>query len=410
MINAVVAIGQTDWEAQFVSGLSHPMTGIQVQRRCIDAVDVLAVIKVLSCDVVIISDHTLRVDSEFVAEVLSQNVRLVALTTQEKYFEDIGIQETVQLDLNNPLSAISVLAALTRVDKPAIDIQDMPTGELIFVGGFGGGNGKTRLAAELALQFAKQNKHTLLIDGDTYGPAILQLFGLPPAASGLLEICRKIERKTNGEKFISTNATNLAANLDLIAGINKNSRWIDLRPAIVSQFWQLCRSEYQSVVVDGGPVIEVEPLLALEAGIPKRNLVANSALLASQEVILTCQAQPINVTKLIKGLIENSSLFENKSISIALLAAGNKKQTKDCLHALATHTECENIFVIEQNNELVNKALNQNSFVSAISYKDQLTHTYQEIAKEIFAKTNRIGTNNRLSRIFNRQPVLTGVR
>ena len=110
MINAIVAIGQTDWEGQFVSGLTHPMTGIQVQRRCVDAVDALAVSKVLSCDVVIISDHTMRVDHDFVTEILNQNIRLICLTNNANYFEDLGVREIVALDPANPLASIALMS------------------------------------------------------------------------------------------------------------------------------------------------------------------------------------------------------------------------------------------------------------------------------------------------------------
>lgn len=406
MINAVVAIGQTEWEAQFVSGLAHPMTGFQIQRRCVDAVDALAVTKVISCDLVVISDHTLRVDPEFVNEVLRQGIRLVALTSQPTYFQNLGVRETVALDLTNPLTAIPGLSALARVSKTENVEVSQPTGELIFVGGFGGATGKTRLAAELAWQFSSQGKLTLLVDGDTYGPALTQTLGLAPTTFGLLELCRKIERKTVGESLFETSVAKLNSNLDFVGGITKNSRWIDLRPVVVSDFWQLAKTEYQKVIVDGGPVIEVEPLLAIESGIAKRNLVANSALQSSQQVILTCLAHPINLTRLIKGLVENAALFENKELSIALLAASNKKQTKDALHTIATHTECENIFVIESNNDLVDTALSQSAFVSAIGKSAALCNTYLEISKEIYGPKIYSDTAGRLDRMFPKRHAL----
>ena len=408
MINVIVAVGQTEWEAQFVSGLTHPMTGIQVQRRCVDAVDVLAVIKVLSCDAVIISDHTLRLDAEFVAEIQSQNIRVIALTNKANYFEQLGVRETVLLDLSNPLAAIPIISAMVRVNKNNLEPETAPTGELIFVGGFGGGTGKTRLAAELSYQLASQNNHTLLIDGDTYGPVMFQLFGLAPSGVGLLEICRKLERNTAGEKFLNSTATNLLPNLELVGGISKSSRWIDLRPAIVNDFWQLCSHEYQTVVIDGGPVIEIEPLLAIETGIPKRNLVANSALLASQKVILTCRAQSLSVTKLIKGLAENNGLFANKDLTIALLSGPTKKHTKDSIYAIASHTDCENLLVVEHDEALIEKALGQNTLVSDLSPKSQLAHSYADLAKAIF-KANKIsGTSGRFDRMFAKRLALNG--
>lgn len=407
MINAIVAIGQTDWEGQFVSGLTHPMTGIQVQRRCVDAVDALAVSKVLSCDIVIISDHTMRVDRDFVTEIRNQNIRLIALTNKPNYFEDLGVSETVALDPTNPLASISVLSALARVNKAELEPEVVPAGEMVFVGGFGGGVGKTRLALELAYQFAKQNNRTLLIDGDTYGPALLQYFGLAPNAKGLLEICREIERKNNGDKIENLASTNLMSNLDLLVGINKPSRWIDLRTSVVTQLWQLCLAQYSLVVVDGGPILEHEPLAAIETGLPKRNLVALSALAASRKVLLICPAQPLAVTKLIKGLAENSALFLNKDMSIAVLGGKDKKQAKDALVAIATHTNYDNLIAVERNEELIEKATSQSSFIGAIAAKSSLANNFVEISKEIFLPTNRLASDGRLNRMFPRRHVLS---
>jgi hypothetical protein len=166
MINAIVAIGKVDWEAGFVSGLAHPVTGVQVQRRCVDAVDVLAVVKVLTCDVVIISDHTMRMDAEFVSELNRLRIRVIALTNNKKFFEDLGYVECVTFDATNPLSSISVIASLVRVNKQEPDPAPQQKGQLIFVGGFGGGTGKTRLALEISAQLANQDKKVLLVDGD----------------------------------------------------------------------------------------------------------------------------------------------------------------------------------------------------------------------------------------------------
>ena len=407
MINAIVAIGQTDWEGQFVSGLTHPMTGIQVQRRCVDAVDALAVSKVLSCDVVIISDHTMRVDHDFVTEILNQNIRLICLTNNANYFEDLGVREIVALDPANPLASIAVLSALVRVNKTQPEPETVPTGELVFVGGFGGGVGKTRVALELAYQFANQNNRTLLIDGDTYGPALLQYFKLVPNTIGLLEICREIERKNIGDQIANLASNNLMPNLDLLVGINKPSRWIDLRTSVITQLWQLCLTQYSFVVVDGGPVLEHEPLAAIETGLPKRNLVALSALAASKKVLLICPAHSLAVTKLIKGLAENSALFLNKDVSVVVLGGKDKKQAKDALVAIATHTNYENLMVLERNEELIEKATDQSNFVGAMAAKSQLANNFVEISKEIFMHSDRLATDGRLNRMFPRRHALS---
>lgn len=399
MINAIVAIGQTPWEAQFVSGLTHPMTGLKVQRRCVDALDVLAVTKVLSCDVVIISDHTLRVSQEFVAAINNQKIRLIALTQNTESFKKLGKVECVLIDANNPLAAISTLAALVRVNKatPPIDVQ--PTGELIFVGGFGGGTGKSRLAMEVAYQLSTNKKRTLLVDADTYGPSLLQLFGLPISTPGFLEICRKVERKSNEQGLIHESSIQLADNLNLIPGLVKSSRWIDLRQPALKDFWELCLSEFDYVVVDSGPVLEAEQLLTIETGLPKRNLVSVSALSQAKKVLLTARRDPISITRLIKGISECQNQFKNKSVFVACLGPGNKKNEKEVTSALQLHTDLSSIHIFDFDFESVAKAEAGLSLVSKLFPTAQLALMYQKTAQAIVEQVTNSTVSSRLRKL-----------
>lgn len=402
-----MAIGQTEWEAQFVSGLGHPMTGIQIQRRCVDAVDVLAVSKVISSDVVIISDYTLRIDQEFIAEIRKQNLRIIAITTKPQYFEDLGVYEYVQLDLANPLSAISIVAALARVSKTDTEPEINPTGEFIFIGGFGGGTGKTRLAMELAYSLANEQKKILLVDADTYGPSILQLLNFPPTTIGLLDLCRKIERKTNSENFIYQDTQFVSENLNLLPGLTKTSRWVDLRSSALTQLWQFARSEFDYVLVDGGPVLEIDPFIALDTGLPRRNLVTTTALAAATKIVLTSRCDSSSITRLIKGCIENSTQFANRALSAFILKNNSKESTRDIKAAITAHTEINTVGVVVSNPELVHRVIRENTFISAIEPKSELTKTYAAFGQNLLTQiSTNPATNSRLQRLFSQKDSL----
>lgn len=399
MINAIVAIGQTPWEAQFVSGLAHPMTGMQVQRRCVDALDVLAVTKVLTCDVVLISDHTLRVTQEFVAGINKQKIRLIALTTNPKNFKELGQIECVEIDSDNPLTAISTLAALVQVNKSVANVELNPTGELFFVGGFGGGTGKSRLAIEVAYQLANSKKRTLLVDADTYGPSLLQLFGLPATTAGLLEVCRKVERKSGGQDLIFESSIEVEKNLNLIPGLVKSSRWIDFRQSALKDFWERCLTEFECVVVDAGPVFEPEQMLALETGLPKRNLVSVSALIHANKVLFSCRRDQSSVTRLIKGLAECQGQLSNKLICVAALGPSNKKNEKEIISAIQVHAGLSSIQVIDLDFELTAKAEAQASFIGKLFPDTKLTDQYQSLTKLLTEQISNASANSRLRKL-----------
>lgn len=400
MINAIVAIGQVSWEAQFVSSLSHPMTGIQIQRRCVDAIDVLAVVKVISCDVVVISDQTMRVDAEFISEIRKLGIRLVALTQNPNFYQNLGDVECVSLEPNNPLSVLSTLISLLKVNNQIPVSAPVSIGEFIFIGGFGGGTYKTRLAMELAYQMSLKQKRTLLIDADVYGPTILQLLNLPVATPSILEICRKVERKTNVQNFLTENTVLISENLYFLPGLIKTSRWVDLRPSVLKELWQIALAEFEYIFVDAGPVLEPDPVIEIELGLPKRNLVGASSLAISSKVVLTTRRDPVSVTRLIRGIIGSASSFTNKSVTAVISGPPQKGNPKELINAVRSHADISSVQIINTDDLSIERAEKKNTFIGMLNPKCGLVHSYQKLLDEILAHEKNTGTNSRLNRLF----------
>ena len=400
MINAIVAIGKVDWEAGFVSGLAHPVTGVQVQRRCVDAVDVLAVVKVLTCDAVIISDHTMRIDAEFVSELNRLKIRVIALTNNKKFFEDLGYVECVALDAANPLSSVSVIASLVRLNKQEPVEAPQLIGELIFVGGFGGGTGKTRLALEISAQLANQNQKILLVDGDSYGPSIRQYLGLPIEATGLLEVCRQIERRNLINNSIEPSAILVSPNLFVLPGLIKNSRWVDLRQSALKGLWERALAEFDYVVVDGGPVFEPEPAISIETGLPKRNLISTTALDFAEKIVITARQDAASITRLIKGLIEFQNLFQDKQVVAAVSGPTEKRDRKEIVSAIRQNTEVSHVEVLDFAIDEIKKVEKENSLIALEHKQSALGSQYELIAKSLTAVISNNSANNRLKKLL----------
>lgn len=399
MINVITAIGKVEWEGSFVAALSHPMNGIQIQRRCVDAIDVLAVVKVLHCDAVIISDHTLRVDGSFINELVQQNIRVIALTENKKNFAKFEKVEAIVLDPTNPLGCIPTIAALARVNKKTKEPELAGKGELIYVAGFGGGTGKTRLALELGYQFAKDSK-TLVVDTDTYGPAITQLMQFPPESHGLLEICREVERGNDLTLAQLEIFKQITSHLFVLPGLTKSSRWVDLRVAALNSFWDQMLSNFKYVVVDNGPIFEPEPAIALDIALPKRNLVTTSAFSQAKKVALTTRADSVSVTRLIKGVIENQKLFADKEVVVAVLGSTNPKLLKEAIASIALHSGLRNIGAIAYEPELISGTEQLGGFVSQQKADEKLTKDYEEFTALIRSGQNNGNAKNRLAKLM----------
>lgn len=400
MINAIVAIGKVDWEAGFVSGLAHPVTGVQVQRRCVDAVDVLAVVKVLTCDAVIISDHTMRLDTEFIAELNRLNIRVIALTNNKNFFAELGQVECVAIDEANPLSSVSLVASVARVNKQEPEQIPHQIGQLIFVGGFGGGTGKTRLALEVSAQLAKLDKKVLLADGDSYGPAIRQLLGMSVESTGLLEVCRQIERRNLAENLIEPSSILVGTNLYVLPGLMKNSRWVDLRQSALNGLWERALAEFDYVVVDGGPVFEPEQVISLETGLPKRNLISSTALNFAQKILLTARADAISITRLIKGVIEYQNLFQDKQLIAAITGPSDKRDRKEIVSTIRQNSEISKIEVIDYFSADISKAEKENTLISLQPRESLLSARYESIAKSVIELSGSNSANSRLKKLL----------
>ena len=61
-----LALGNADWESDFIAVISHPMLNLKVVRRCVDGIDLLAAVQVNEIEVVIVTDETLRLDDHAV--------------------------------------------------------------------------------------------------------------------------------------------------------------------------------------------------------------------------------------------------------------------------------------------------------------------------------------------------------
>ncbi len=154
MKNLIAALGLVDWEAQFVSGLGHPMFGLQVQRRCVDGVDIRAAIQVSECQAVLVSDATPRINQDLIAELADKNIKLIAITSDVDHWQDLGASHCIELDSNNPLSALKQISELMSDEPQAVEPESDPKGLLIAVAGFGGACGRTMAVKEIGWQLS----------------------------------------------------------------------------------------------------------------------------------------------------------------------------------------------------------------------------------------------------------------
>jgi MinD-like ATPase involved in chromosome partitioning or flagellar assembly len=383
MKNLIAALGLVDWEAQFVSGLGHPMFGMHVQRRCVDGVDIRAAIQVSDCQGVLVSDVTPRINQDLIAELSEKQIKLIAITSDVDYWQGLGATHCIELDPKNPLNGIKQVSELMRGESQVVEPTSDPRGVLIAVAGFGGACGRTTAVKEIGWQLSKFGAKTCLVDADTYGPSLDQELGYEPNQNGLLEVCRAIERRNSS---IQTNFDLLPAvseNLSLMSGLPRISRWTDLRVTTLRELWRKSRDAFDVVIADVGAVLEIDHSLMHEISLPRRHAASLTALESAQVSIICARADSIGIARLVRGYLEFHELFAKSEVHVVLWGVTSEAQSKDVRTAVSRHTGIESIFETDYDFELTRKALSQNTFVGKFDSKHEISKTFEAISNLI---------------------------
>ena len=384
MKNVIAALGLVDWEAQFVSGLGHPMFGLQVQRRCVDGVDVRAAIQVTDCQAVLVSDVTPRINQDLVVELTDKNIKLIAITSDVEHWHDLGAIHCIELDSNNPLSALKQVCEYLRDETSVVEPESDPKGLLIAIAGFGGACGRTTAVKEIGWQLSKLGAKTCLVDSDTYGPSLDQELGYEPNQNGLLELCRSIERKNSVIQTHFDLLPEVSENLFLVAGLPRISRWTDLRVSSLRELWRKSREAFDVVITDVGAVLELDHSLMHETSLPRRHAASLTALESAQVTFICARADSVGIARLVRGYLEFHELFANSEVHVLLWGVVSDSQSKDVRAAVSRHTGIESIFETSYDFEIMRKAVKNSGFVSKLDSKNSISKEFELIAKMIY--------------------------
>ena len=384
MKNVIAALGLVDWEAQFVSGLGHPMFGLQVQRRCVDGVDVRAAIQVTDCQAVLVSDVTPRINQDLVVELTDKNIKLIAITSDVDHWHDLGAIHCIELDSSNPLSALKQVCEYLRDETSVVEPESDPKGLLIAIAGFGGACGRTTAVKEIGWQLSKLGAKTCLVDSDTYGPSLGQELGYEPNQNGLLELCRSIERKNSVIQTHFDLLPEVSENLFLVAGLPRISRWTDLRVSSLRELWRKSREAFDVVITDVGAVLELDHSLMHETSLPRRHAASLTALESAQVTFICGRADSVGIARLVRGYLEFHELFANSEVHVLLWGVVSDSQSKDVRAAVSRHTGIESIFETSYDFEIMRKAVKNSGFVSKLDSKNSISKEFELIAKMIY--------------------------
>lgn len=332
MTPIIVAFGGLADEAELVRA-SMPC-GLEIVRRCVDAVDLLAAAAADSQVAVVLSSGLGRLSPEVVsrlgertiiglapdtlgrerlarmgvdpvidvapsAQVTMQQVADVCRARAERAAAGPGgacQPESVDEPPVRPVRA----PALSPNTAPSPGPSGPPSGRVIAVWGPQGAPGRTTVAIGVAEAWAHRRQRVCLVDADTYAPSITMALGVVEPTSGLAAACRHAEAGTLTASGLASLTIEVEPHWSLLGGIERAERWSEVRPAAVDRLWPVLREAFDMVVVDTGFCLEIESNPG--AWGRQRNGVATSALEQADHVIAVADASALGAARLLAAV------------------------------------------------------------------------------------------------------------
>jgi MinD-like ATPase involved in chromosome partitioning or flagellar assembly len=249
-----------------------------------------------AADAIVISEDRDAASAELLAACDRAHVRVVRITEH---------------------SGGEILAELDRT--PRLTNQEARNGRVLAVWGPHGAPGRTTIALELATAMAKSGQQVSLVDADTYAPTLALLLGLDEAAAGIASACRRAETgELDVAELLRLSIAVPAGRgvLNVLAGLNRPSRWPELSAHRLRRTLQLSREVADVTIVDIAAATESDEELSFDQQVPRRNAATIATLAEADQVLAVASADPVGIARFLQSYSELRSLVGTKPLTV----------------------------------------------------------------------------------------------
>jgi MinD-like ATPase involved in chromosome partitioning or flagellar assembly len=338
------------WEAGLVTALDQGEHGVEIVRRCVDIVDLLAVAATGQGRAALVAAGLRRLDADAVDRLLAAEVVPVGVMARgdvesEDRLRAMGVEYLVPDDADAAVVASVLVAAITEtmeappggagamngartgggpttrtgrtfgdpansLTRPAGEPIGRPAanptrqGSVIAVWGPTGAPGRTTVAVTLADELARLGSDAFLVDADVYGGTIAAVLGLLDESPGLAAACRQAGSQRLDAEALAAVAWQVSSRLRVLTGIPLAERWPELRPSAVESVLAAARTLADYTVVDCGFSLETDEELSFDTLAPRRNGATLAVLDSADVVIVVGTADPVGMQRLVRALGE----------------------------------------------------------------------------------------------------------
>ena len=315
------------WEERLVSAFERGPHPVEIVRRCVDVVDLLAVAASGQGRAVLLSGELRHLDADAVDRLRAAGVVAVGVAPRgampvENRLRAAGVMHLVPDDAEPAVIAAVLTEAVRAGAVPSLGghvlpplpvpaaapaaVPDEPSrrGSVVAVWGPTGAPGRTTVAVTLADEIARLGRAALLIDADGYGGTVAAVLGLLDESPGLAAACRQVAGQFLAPAGLAALCWQLRPQLRVLTGVPLAARWPELRSSALPAVLDAARVLADFTVVDCGFCLEADEELSFDTLAPRRNGATLAVLDEADIVLAVGSADPIGMQRLVRGLGE----------------------------------------------------------------------------------------------------------
>jgi len=218
---------------------------------------------------------------------------------------DESVQIAKRLGISRLIASRQELTAWLdgELDDDASGQDQMPrSGRIVAVYGVHGAPGVTTIAISLAALMSQSVSDVVLIDANTYAPAVALSLALPAGPSGLVQACRLARLPSVTPAVLRRQTSRYpgrSSGFDVLTGVPDASRYADVEATSFRRVLEILRDDGCTVVIDCAPPLELLPQEVI--GGPIRNAATRVSLELADCVIAVATSQSLHIERLARA-------------------------------------------------------------------------------------------------------------
>ncbi len=172
------------------------------------------------------------------------------------------------------------------------------------------------------MELARSGRTTALVDADTVAPSLALLLGLSDDAPGIAAACRRAERGTLDATELTRLATTVATGggeaVEVLAGINRPSRWPELGAARLRMALGACREWREETVVDVAGAFDADDEVTYDIAGPRRHAATSATLSEADLIVAVAAADPLGISRFLRDHAEVRRLTAPTRLSVVV--------------------------------------------------------------------------------------------